>query len=272
MMLYPEGTVVDDLLVYKISKDKFFLVVNASNIDKDFQHLMKYAKDFDVLVTNLSEEYAEIAIQGPKTEIFLKELVDIELTDLEFFNFIQVIYNNHRLLISRTGYTGEDGFEIYGNPEIIVELWKLLVKGGVTPCGLGSRDTLRFEANLPLYGHEISQNITPIEAGLKYFVKIESEFDFLGKDALLNHEVTRRLVGLELEQKSIPREGYKVFKDEKEIGYITTGYLSITTGKPIALAMINRPHTKTGTKVSVQIRNKMFPGFIRDKKFLKDRK
>lgn len=272
MLLYPQGTVVDDLLVYKISKERFFLVVNASNIDKDYQHLIQYSKDFDVLITNLSEVYAEIAVQGPKTENTIKTLLDIDLSGLEFFHFIQVKYHDHNLLISRTGYTGEDGFEIYGDSVIIQKLWDTFIEGGIMPCGLGCRDTLRFEANLPLYGHEISQDITPLEAGLKYFVKIDLHLDFLGKEYLMNHDVKRRVVGLELDQKSIPREGYKVYKDDEEIGYITTGYLSISTGKPIALAMVNRPHTKQGTKVSVQIRNKMFTGFIRDKKFLKDRK
>jgi len=275
MMLNKNGTVVDDLLVYKISDESFLLVVNASNIAKDYTHIVEQTNGFDVLVKNMSEDYAEIAVQGPKTEVKIKEALDIDLSDLKFFNFKEYTFNDHDLIISRTGYTGEDGFEIYGDHSIIVEIWKILVDNNVTPCGLGSRDTLRFEANLPLYGHEISDEITPIEAGLKYFVKIDSEVDFLGKDALLDqieNSLTRRVVGLELNKKAIPREGYKVFKNDKEIGYITTGYLSISTGKPIALAMINRPFTKKGTEVSVQIRNKMIPGFIRNKKFLKETK
>jgi aminomethyltransferase len=275
MMLYENGTVVDDLLVYKKADDQFLLVVNASNIAKDYTHIVEQTEGFDVLVKNISDDYAEIAIQGPKTEVKIKEMLGINLSDLKFFNFKEYNYNDHDLLISRTGYTGEDGFEIYGDEFVIIELWNKFIEEDITPCGLGSRDTLRFEANLPLYGHEISKQITPIEAGLKYFVKIDSDFVFLGKDALVDqieNSLTRRVVGLELKQKAIPREGYKVFKDVEEIGYITTGYLSITTGKPIALAMINRPYTKRGTEVSVQIRNKMIPGFIRDKKFLKETK
>ena len=270
MMLYENGRVVDDLLVYKMSNEKFFLVVNASNIEKDYQHIKKISKAYQVKITNLSEEFAEVAVQGPETEETIKKLLGIDLSHLKFFYFDHYDFNNQKVLISRTGYTGEDGFEIYGSSDQIKKIWNAFIEGGVTPCGLGSRDTLRFEANLPLYGHEISQDITPIEAGLKYFVKVDSDQDFNGKDALVKHDVKRRVVGLELEEKSIPREGYKVFKDDKEIGYITTGYLSISTKKPIALAMINRPHTKRGTKVAVQIRNKMIPGFIRDKKFLKD--
>lgn len=270
MMLYPNGTVVDDLLVYKVNQHHFFLVVNASNIEKDFQYLLENKDGYQVDIKNVSHQYSEIALQGPKAQEMMLKSLKIDLQDLKFFHFNEYAYEGQTLLISRTGYTGEDGFEIYGNHQLINQLWGIFLDNSVTPCGLGSRDTLRFEANLPLYGHEISQEITPIEAGLKYFVKIDEDINFLGKEALLSGDVVRRVVGLELEQKSIPREGYLVFKDEKEIGYITTGYLSISLDKPVALAMINRPYTKQGTKVFVQIRNKMVPGFIRDRKFLKD--
>lgn len=272
MLLNEQGTVIDDLLVYKISKEEYFLVVNASNTEKDFTYIKKQASHCDLQVTNISDQYAEIAIQGPDSEKKIKELLKIDLKELKFFNFKNYTYNDNDLLISRTGYTGEDGFEIYARSEIIIELWQLFLDSGITPCGLGSRDTLRFEANLPLYGHEISDTITPIEAGLKYFVKVDSDINFIGKDALLeqiNYSLKRRVVGVELNQKSIPREGYKVFKDGKEVGYITTGYLSITTGKPIALAMINRPYTKKGTEIYVEIRNKLIPAVVRDKNFLK---
>ncbi|MFW5889510.1 MAG: glycine cleavage T C-terminal barrel domain-containing protein, partial [Bacillota bacterium] len=204
----------------------------------------------------------------------IQETININLENLKFFNFNHYEYGSDRLLISRTGYTGEDGFEIYGSSEAIIKLWKLFIEEEVTPCGLGARDTLRFEANLPLYGHEISNEITPLEAGLKYFVKIDSDLDFNGKSALkeqMNNSLTRRVVGIELSERAIPREGYKVFKNDKEIGYITTGYYSISIDKPIALALINRPYTKKGTEIKVKIRNKMIPGFIRDKKFLKER-
>lgn len=274
MMLYESGTVVDDLLVYKINQDKFFLVVNASNIDKDYQHILSYASGFDVDVENQSSLFAEVAVQGPNAEKKIKDVLGIDLRDVLFFNFKYLNYDGETLLVSRTGYTGEDGFEIYGPPQIIIKIWHLLARNGVKLCGLGARDTLRFEANLPLYGHEISQDITPVEAGLKYFVKLKSSENFLGRKALENQiefDLKRRVVGLELGKKSIPRAGYKVYKNGLEIGYITTGYLSISTNKPIALAMINRPFTKKGTEVEVEIRNKMIPGFIRDKKFLNER-
>jgi aminomethyltransferase len=194
----------------------------------------------------------------------------IDLSQLKFFYFANYEYLQHHLIISRTGYTGEDGFEIYASAEAIREIWDKLMEHDVVPCGLGSRDTLRFEAALPLYGHEISQDITPLEAGLKFFVKLDSDIDFLGKEALIKQgdDLTRRVVGIELTERSIPREGYEVYKDDQIIGYVTTGYLSISIEKPIAMAMINRPHTKKNTEVYVKVRNKMIPGFVRDKKFL----
>lgn len=270
MMLYENGTVVDDLLVYRLNSEYFFLVVNASNVGKDYNWIVENSDDFDVLIQNLSEEYQEIAVQGPEAEKKIKEVLGLDLSELKFFHFANYEYNNHHLLISRTGYTGEDGFEIYASDSAIVEIWQKLLVANTTPCGLGSRDTLRFEAALPLYGHEISDQITPLEAGLKFFVKLNSNEDFIGRKALQDQEanLNRRVVGIELSERSIPREGYLVYHDEEEIGYITTGYLSITLQKPIAMAMINRPHTKKNTEIKVKVRNKMIPGFVRDKKFL----
>jgi aminomethyltransferase len=270
MMLYENGCVVDDLLVYKVNEEEYFFVVNASNKEKDYQWIVEQTEGFDVLIENVSDDFQEIAIQGPKAQRTIKEVLNIDLSELKFFNFGNYEYKNHQLMISRTGYTGEDGFEIYAYDEAISMIWDLFYDFGVMPCGLGARDTLRFEAALPLYGHEISDQITPLEAGLKFFVKLDSELDFLGKKALLVQEnnLNRRVVGIELTEKSIPREGYAVFHKDQEIGYITTGYLSISINKPIALAMLNRPYTKKGVEVFVQIRNKMIPGVVRDKKFL----
>ena len=270
MMLYENGTVVDDLLVYRLNSEYFLLVVNASNVAKDYSWIVEQSENFDVLVQNVSEDYQEIAVQGPNAENVIGMALGIDLSQLKFFYFANYEYLQHHLIISRTGYTGEDGFEIYASAEAIREIWDKLMEHDVVPCGLGSRDTLRFEAALPLYGHEISQDITPLEAGLKFFVKLDSDIDFLGKEALIKQgdDLTRRVVGIELTERSIPREGYEVYKDDQIIGYVTTGYLSISIEKPIAMAMINRPHTKKNTEVYVKVRNKMIPGFVRDKKFL----
>ncbi len=271
MFLYENGTYVDDLLVYKVNDIEYFLVVNASNIAKDYNWLVEQTDDFDVTVSNLSEEYSEIAVQGPKAEVAVLELLGLDLSNLPFFNFSNFEYQDFQLLISRTGYTGEDGFEIYASSEAILQLWKIFLQGGVVPCGLGARDTLRFEASLPLYGHEISDEITPFEAGFKMFTKIDSKSDFIGKDNLLKQKeegLKRRVVGIELTKMSIPRAHYPVFHNDVEIGHITTGYLSPTLNIPIALALVDTDYAKKGTEIQVQIRNKMFPGFVRDKKFL----
>jgi aminomethyltransferase len=181
-------------------------------------------------------------------------------------------YESAEVLISRTGYTGEDGFEVYGKPNDIKTLWTALLDRGATPCGLGCRDTLRFEASMPLYGHELSKEITPLEAGLTFAVNFNK--DFIGKAALLAQkegDLTRKIVGLELVERGIPREGYPLFIEDKKIGYITTGYLSPTTQKPLAFARVDIAYTALGTPVSVEIRGRRVQAVVRDKKFYQKR-
>lgn len=272
MMLYANGTVVDDLLTYKVSATELFLVVNASNVAKDYAWLVERTEGFDVVVKNLSDAYAEIAVQGPATEALLKQIMGVDLSDLEAFTFKRVWWHLHDLLISRTGYTGEDGFEIYADAIATNEIWDLLLASGeILPCGLGARDTLRFEAALPLYGHEISDEITALEAGLGFFVKLDKP-DFMGKAVLVDQKagaLKRKVVGIELTEKAIPRAHYEVYSGEKKIGYVTTGYLSISAGKPVAMAMLDIEYTPLNTPIQVQIRNRKVPGFVRDKKFFK---
>ncbi len=272
MMLYPNGTVVDDLLVYKVSATELFLVVNAANVAKDYAWIVEQTEAFDVVVRNLSDEYGEIAVQGPETEAILRRVMAIELSDLEAFTFKHVWWQGHDILVSRTGYTGEDGFELYSDIVAINEIWDVLIASGeVAPCGLGARDTLRFEAALPLYGHEISAEITALEAGLGFFVKLEKP-DFIGKAVLVDQKtkgLTRKVVGIELTEKAVPRAHYEVFAGAEKIGYVTTGYLSISTGKPVAMAMLDIAYTKPDTPIAVQIRNRRIPGFVRNKSFYK---
>jgi len=270
MMLYENGTIVDDLLVYKVSDTECFLVVNASNTGKDYAWLVANTGNYDVTVENVSDEYSQIALQGPEAEEYMKKIFGLDLSDLAFYTFGNFSILGHEVLLSRTGYTGEDGFEIYGDHIAVLEIWNALDHAGIVPCGLGARDTLRFEASLPLYGHEISDKITPLEAGLKMFVALDKT-DFIGKKALdeqMEKGLTRRVVGLELKEMGIPRQGYPVYQDAEEIGYITTGYLSITLNKPIAMVMLKTEYAKKGTEVSVEIRKRMVPAFVRDKKFL----
>ncbi len=271
MMLYETGGVVDDLLVYKFHKSHYLLVVNASNADKDFDWVVKN-NTFDCSVSNESDNFSEIALQGPKAQTILQQLTDFNLDDITFFTHQNIRIDGKLCLVSRTGYTGEDGFEIYGTHFDIDELWSIILKSGgenILPIGLGARDTLRFEVNLPLYGHELSDSITPLEAGYGFAVKLEAN-NFIGKDVLVKQKetkTTRRICGLELVDKGIMREGYKVYHDSKEVGFITTGYKTPTTGRIVALAMIDRPYDKLGTDLEVEIRNKVKKAVVVKKKF-----
>lgn len=265
LILEENGYVIDDLLAYPMSEQEILLVVNASNTDKDYDWILKVSKGFNVEIINDSDKYSQIAIQGPKTQENMEKLLGFPV-EMEFMTFKTYNINNNEVIISRTGYTGEDGYEIYGNHELIVALFDKVIKLGAHPCGLGSRDTLRFEAGLPLYGQEIGPHINPVEANLGFFIKFDK--DFIGK-AALEQEQPRKIVGLRLLERNIPRTGYKVFKDDKEIGEITTGYLLPTQEEPIAFAIVDKEYSKIGTDVFVQIRNKMVPAKIRNRKFMR---
>ena len=269
MMCHPTGGVVDDLLVYKMGAERFFLVINASNIDKDVAWIMEHAKEFDVVVEHQSEKYGEVAVQGPKTEEIVERILGLQCSDLTFYTCKEVEVNGETIIISRTGYTGEDGFEIYASHAFTNEVWdKLVGSGEVKPCGLGCRDTLRFEVGLPLYGDELTDEITPLEAGLGMFAKLDK--DFIGRDALVAQKaegLKRKIVGIELKDKAIPRHGYPVEVDGKVIGEVTTGYNSISTGKSVCMAMLDIDYTKLDTEVEVRIRKKVFPGVVTKKRF-----
>ena len=266
MMCYGNGGVVDDLLVYKMDTDSFFLVINASNIDKDWVWIQEQAKGYEVTLNHQSDYYGELAIQGPQAETVMEEVLGIPCKELTFYTFKKI----GKVIVSRTGYTGEDGFEVYADATYINECWdKLMVSGRCKPCGLGCRDTLRFEVGLPLYGDELSQDITPIMAGLGIFVKLDKE-EFIGKDALAKQKAEgapKKLVGIELADKAIPRHGYAVLKDGQPIGEVTTGYHTISTDKSVCMALIDAAHAALGTEVEIQIRKKTFPGTVCKKKF-----
>lgn len=272
MMLNEKGGVVDDLLVYKMDNRTFFLVINASNIDKDVDWIRRNAEGFDVEVKHQSADYSELAVQGPEAEKVMRDVLGIECADLSFYTFkaLPEISTNPLAIVSRTGYTGEDGFEIYADAATIRRFWDKLMEGGVAPCGLGCRDTLRFEAGLPLYGDELTDEVTPLEASLGMFAKLEKE-DFIGRDALLAQKaegVSRKTVGLEVEGQAIPRHGYEVLNEADEvIGHITTGYHSISLDKNIAMALVDAAYSKLGTKVKVKVRRKVFPATVVKKRF-----
>ena len=272
MMLHENGGTVDDLLVYKMGDTQFFLVINAANIDKDYAWIESQAKAFDVQTENQSQHYGQLAIQGPKAEEVCRKVLGMELQDMEFYHFATLEKDGETLIVSRTGYTGEDGFEVYGTHAYIVRAWQaLMASGEVKPCGLGCRDTLRFEVGLPLYGDELGDDITPLEAGLGIFVKLDKP-EFVGREALAKQKaegLTRKIVGIELKSRAIPRHGYEVVAADSEevIGTVTTGYNSISTGKSVCMAMVRIDHAKLGTPIRVRIHKRLHEGTVTKKRF-----
>lgn len=270
MMLHPHGGTVDDLLVYKMAEQKFFLVINAANIDKDYAWMLAQKDGMDVSVINQSEQYGQLAVQGPQAEALTEKLLGLECAELAFYTFKTIDVDGETLIVSRTGYTGEDGFEIYGSHAYIQKSWDVLVNSGeVKPCGLGCRDTLRFEVGLPLYGDELTDELSPIEAGLGMFVKVEKD-EFIGKEAVAKQKaegVSRKIVGIELAGRAIPRHGYDVEAEGKIIGTVTTGYNSISTGKSVCMALIDIAYAKLGTPVQVRIHRKLQDGVVTKKRF-----
>ncbi|WP_271014216.1 glycine cleavage system aminomethyltransferase GcvT [Listeria seeligeri] len=259
IMCYENGGTVDDLVVYKITETKYILVVNAANTEKDYEWMVKNVFG-DVTVTNVSSMYGQLALQGPNAEKVLTKLTDIDLSSISFFGFVEdANVAGVKTIISRSGYTGEDGFEIYMQSEDAVKVFEAIMAEGVLPIGLGARDTLRLEAVLALYGQELSQDITPLEAGLNFAVKLKKEADFIGKEALVKQKeagLTRKLVGIELIERGIPRHDYSVFQNDKKIGIITSGTQSPTLGTNIGLALLETPYTELGQEVEVGIRTK----------------
>ena len=297
MMCYEDGGTVDDLLVYKLGDQDFFLVINAANIDKDWAWIQEQAAGYDVELKNESDVYGQIAIQGPESEHIVETVLGIPCSELVFYTCkliptpspsrgegslitsfsdwsIQTPLPSGGagggLIISRTGYTGEDGFEIYASHDYIRDCWDKLIAAKVQPCGLGCRDTLRFEAGLPLYGDELSETISPVMAGLTMFVKFDKP-EFIGREALLKQKiegVSRKLVGIELHDKAIPRHGYPVLNTEGEtIGEVTTGYHTLSTDKSVCMALVDTAYAALGTDVQIQIRKKVFPGTVVKKQF-----
>lgn len=270
-MCYENGGTVDDLLVYKLDHEKFLLVINASNIEKDFSWMKQHVTG-DVYLLNLSDDLAQLAIQGPKAEMILQKLTETDLSKIGFFRFEQHVNLDgiSDIIVSRTGYTGEDGFELYLEANKVKELWeKLLAAGeedGLKPCGLGARDTLRFEACLALYGQELTSDINPLEAGIGFAVKTKKESPFIGKGSLIKEKevgLQRKLVGIEVTERGIPRHGYQVFTPwEEEVGFITSGTHSPSLKKSLGLALVSAAFAEEGTQLKVKIRNKLVDAVV----------
>lgn len=268
MMTNERGGTVDDLLVYRKTADSYMLVINAANTDKDIAWIIGHSGGFDVKITDRCADYGQLALQGPDSERILAEVLGIDASGLGFYTFTTLPDDT---IVSRTGYTGEDGFEIYASPAAIVDMWDKLTAAGVQPCGLGCRDTLRFEAGLPLYGDELDDDITPLEAGLGMFVKLDKPEGFIGCEALKKQKaegLRRKLVGLELEGGATARHGFEVLDlDGATVGHITTGYNSISVGKNIAMALVDAAYGTLGTALQVKIRRKTVPATVVKKRF-----
>ena len=257
--LYPDGGVVDDLIVYRINAENFLIVVNASNDEKDFNWFVQNNR-FDAKILHVSHAYGMLALQGPKAKDVLANLGGaLMTTTLNPFSSVEEKLMGISCIISRTGYTGEDGFEFLLSSDKVVDLWNKIIEAGrpfgLLPIGLGARDTLRLEAALSLYGHEIDQKINPLEARLAWIVKLDKP-DFIGKSSLQKIEkegITRHLVGLSMIDAGIPRAGYEVYEGEKKLGWITSGTFSPSLGKAIALALIEGTK-KSGDELLVGIR------------------
>ncbi|HLQ96769.1 MAG TPA: glycine cleavage system aminomethyltransferase GcvT [Pseudogracilibacillus sp.] len=281
-MCYENGGTIDDFLIYMLEENSYLLVVNAANIEKDVAWLKEQLQQQDketVNILNASDAYALIAIQGPLAESILQQVTDENLADIKPFRFKQdcsIETLKETALISRTGYTGEDGFEIYIDQGDAAALFKLLLDTGgenIIPAGLGARDSLRFEAGLALYGQELSKDITPVEAGMKFAVKVNKAEDFIGKEVLqqqIEQGPTRVLAGLEMIDKGIPRTDYEVLNIEGDsIGVITTGTKSPTLNKAIGFALIDQKYTAQGTEIVIQIRKKQAKARVIPTPFIK---
>jgi len=258
----PKGTFVDDLLVYCLDEKKYLLVVNAANTDKDFEWLKEHQKGFNVDVKNQSDLYTQMALQGPNAEEILSSLTDIPLNEIASFNYRYGRVADENAMVSRTGYTGEDGFEIYTLSENPGKIWEAILNAGrsrgVKPIGLGARDTLRLEAALMLYGNDIDETTTVLEAGLRWLVKFKKG-DFLGRDVLLKQKeegITRQLVGFELKERGIARPHFPVYLSGEEVSYVRSGTYSPFLKKSIGLVYLPIQAAEPGTEFEIDIRGK----------------
>lgn len=265
-MCYEDGGIVDDLLVYRF-KDKYFLVVNASNIDKDFNWMLRN-KIENCSIKNVSDDYTQLAVQGRKAEATLQKLTAVNLAEMKYYWFAQGELGGVPMIISRTGYTGEPGFELYFANRYAEEIWNKVFEAGkefdIEPIGLGARDSLRLEKKMCLYGNDIDRTTNPLEAGLGWITKLDKG-DFIGSDILRKVKeegVTRRLVAFVLDETGFPRHGYKITKDGAEVGHVTSGTVSPMLEKGIGLGYVKKEFSKIGMQIEIMVRKKAVPATI----------
>ena len=272
-ILREDGTIVDDCLVYR-ADDRVLMVVNGSNIDKDFAHISRFVGDFDVTLEDLSESIALLALQGPQAARILQKHTSTDLSKIKYYEFVMGnVAGVDKVYISRTGYTGEDGFELYFPGEHAEKIWNALTASGeVTPTGLGARDSLRLEMGMALYGNDLDDTTTPLEASLGWLVKMKKG-DFVGRDALVKQKeegLKRKLVGFTTAERSFPRHGYPVFANGKPSGEIRSGTMSPTLGIPIGTAYVPPEAAGEGSPLEIEIRGKRIPATVQKMPFYKD--
>lgn len=274
VLLNPQGGIIDDIIFYyqgtNRTRQQAIVIVNAGTTAKDKAWILSHLKDSSVEMSDLSQSRGLIALQGPQAAQILQGMTTKDLSSLQAFEHCQVTINGSSAFIARTGYTGEDGFEIMLEPTATQQLWTSLEQAGVTPCGLGARDTLRLEAAMSLYGQEIDDTTSPLEAGLSWIVHLKDKGDFIGRSVLEQQKaegVKRRLVGLEMSGRYIARHGYPVIADGETVGEVTSGTLAPTVGKAIALAYVPKALSKPGQVLEVEIRGKTYPATVVKKPF-----
>ena len=275
------GGVVDDLLVYRFGPEKLLLVVNAATTDKDWDWITTHKGDADVVLTNASADYCQIAVQGPNAIAILQPLTDVNLDEIKYYWFTTGKVDGVESIISRTGYTGEDGFEIYAAPEFAEQLWnKFLAAGkygkeqGILPAGLAARNTLRLESGMSLYGHEIADDISPLEAGLGWITKIQKG-EFTGRDAIASLKekgVERKLVGFEMTDRGIARDGFDVYVDDQKVGYVTSGSPAPYLKKNIGLAFLPVAFANIGQEIKIDVRGKLLTAAVIETPFYRRKK
>jgi aminomethyltransferase len=262
-----DGTVIDDLIAYKLAEDRVLICVNASNIDKDWNWISSKISNFKCTIQNQSDDYSLLAIQGPESAKILKEIGLLTNIDFPYYSILETNFEGEKLIIARTGYTGEDGFEIFSSHNAAKLFWKKFLSHGAKPCGLAARDVLRLEVCYPLYGHELNDEVTPLDAGLAWTVKLAKQA-FIGKSALTDYKPKYQLVKLSLER-GIPREGYSILDaDLNVIGKVTSGTMSVVTGKGIAMALIEKDKNPKDKKYIIQIRNTNYDANFHSKAFI----
>ncbi|WP_250125193.1 glycine cleavage system aminomethyltransferase GcvT [Chroococcidiopsis sp. CCMEE 29] len=279
VLLNSQAGIIDDIIFYYQNQyangeQQGVLIVNAATTSKDKAWLLQHLNPEQVELRDLSREKVLIAVQGPKASAALQTLVQEDLTQLKPFGHLEATVLGQKSFIARTGYTGEDGFEVMVEPEVGVELWQSLLKAGVVPCGLGARDTLRLEAAMALYGQDIDETTTPLEAGLSWLVHLDTKGNFIGRDILEQQKgagVSRRLVGLQMQGRNIARHGYQVLSEGKVVGEVTSGTLSPTLGYPVALAYVPTQLSQLGQQLEVEIRGKTYPAVVVKRPFYRSK-